>query len=320
VLIVLAMGLGNYTQSTEKHRLNGVVVKRGLQSGVGALGAFVMFLLGLPFAGIGVWLTLVGLKIAPANPSNVHAPYFVLTAVGLVFASLGLFLWSTAWRRFRGKRRRAFAIAHHVNEPALQDFDWDPCGFRSHCWTGSAQLFAFAGYLTVFFLPFNWWAWGDKGPLMVKAGVCLFDLILVLFCWQTLLSLCRAIRYGNSRIEFARFPYRMIESIVVHWLTPPGIRRTNKGTFTLRCVKEWTETGSGRGSTRIVHEEQWSGTWSLEAPEDFPQGKNIDFEFQPVPSLPATCLSGPEIFFWEFEVKLSVPGPDFEETYLVPVY
>jgi hypothetical protein len=322
VLIVLAMGLGKYTESTAKCRLSGIVERRGLQSGLSTPGAFGVFLLGLPLAGIGVWITLVGLKFFPVNPSSGHAPYFVLTAAGVVFAGAGLLLWSTAWRQFRAKRRRAQAIAHHVNEPALQDYNWDPREFRSHCWTRSAQLIAFAGFLALFLSMFNWWAWIAKGPLMVKAIVSLFDLILVFVCWQALLTLSRAVRFGNSRIEFAHFPYRTNESIVVHWLTPPAIRRTNKGTFTIRCVKEWTETtGSGKNrSTVIVHEEQWNGAWSLDAPEDFPPGKNIDFEFQPAPNLPATCLSGPETFFWEFEVNLNLPGPDFRETYLVPVY
>ncbi|HWD94007.1 MAG TPA: hypothetical protein VG938_16875 [Verrucomicrobiae bacterium] len=313
------MSVGNYTQSGEKRRLNGVIEKCGVQSGLSTPG---MFLFGLPFASIGVWVTLVGLKIVPANPSSVHTPYFFLVAFGLVFVGGGLFLWSTAWRQFRSNRHRALALAHHVNEPALKDYDWDPRGFYTHCWATVAKSIAFAGFLALFLSMFNWWAWGAKGPLMVKAMVSLFDCVLVFVCWRVLLTFCRALRFGNSHIEFVHFPYRTSESIVVRWLTPPGISRANKGAFTLRCVKEWTETtGTGKNRTSvIVHEEQWSGTWSLDASEDFPPGKNMDWEFKPAPGLPATCLDGPETFFWEFEIKLSLPGPDFEETYLVPVY
>jgi hypothetical protein len=146
--------------------------------------------------------------------------------------------------------------------------------------------------------------------------------VLIFVCVQAVKTLLRAIKFGNSRIEFVRFPYRLNETILVRWLTPPGISRTQKGAFTLRCVKEWTET-SGAGSNRssvIVHEEQWGGTWSLDQSEQFMPGKNIDFEFKPPPDTPITCLSGSDVFFWEFEVKLNLPGPDFKETYLVPVY
>lgn len=313
------MGLGNYTQSTEKRRLSGVIEKRGSQMGLSTVGAF---LFGLPFAGFGTFITLIGLKVAPVNPSSVHAPYLVLTICGLVFAVAGLLVWSMGWKQYQTNRRRALALEHHSSEPALEDYEWDPRGFRSHCWTKAAKAVGWLGFLALFLSIFNWWAWGARGPWMVKIIVSLFDLVLVFVGGWTLLTILRAIRFGNSKIEFTHFPYRVNENIVVRWLTPPGINRAKGGTFTLRCVKEWTEsTGSGSNrSQSIVHEEQWSGTWSFERQEDFPAGKNVDLEFQPATGLPITSLSGPETVFWEFEVKLSLPGPDFIETYLVPVY
>ena len=57
--IVLRMGLGNYTQSSEKRRLSGVIEQRGAQTGIPTLG---MFLFGVPFTGIGAFVTLIGLK------------------------------------------------------------------------------------------------------------------------------------------------------------------------------------------------------------------------------------------------------------------
>jgi hypothetical protein len=205
----------------------------------------------------------------------------------------------------------------------LEDYQWDPHGFRSHCWAKAAKAIAGAGFFALFLSIFNWWAWWSaEGPWIVKIVVSLFDLILVFVCWQALMALSRAIKFGNSRIEFTHFPYRASEQIVVRWMTPPHIRRANKGSFTLRCVREWTETQStGNSRTQVVvHEEQWSGTWSLEQPEDFPPGKNVDLEFQPAAGLSATNLSGTHTVYWELEVKLSLPGPDFEESYLVPVY
>lgn len=312
------MGLGTYTQSTEKRRLSGMIEQRGSQTGLSASG---MLLFGLPFVGFGTFFTLAGMKLVPVKDSSVHAPYWVLTAAGLVFALGGIMLWSMAWKQFQSNRRRAMLQARHVDEPALKDYNWDPHGFRSHSWSRVAKTIAFTGFLAIFLSMFNWWAWIARGPLMVKIIVSLFDLILVFVCWQAVMALSRAVRFGNSRIEFVRFPYRVREPIVVRWLTPSGISRANKGTFTLRCVKEWTEaTGGSNGSRAIVHEEQWSGTWSLAQPENFPSGKNIDLNFQPPTDTLATCLSGAQTFYWEFEVNLSLPGPDFKETYLVPVY
>jgi hypothetical protein len=313
------MGLGNYTQSNEKRRLSGMIVQRGAQTGLSTAG---MFLFGVPFTGAGAVVALIGLKVVPVNPSSVHAPYSVLIACGLVFGLGGLMIWGMAWKQLHADRHRKLALEKHFNEAALEDFDWDPRGFRSHCWTKTVKSFGGAGFLVLFLSMFNWWAWGPHGPWPLKIFVSLFDLWPVFALWLAVLTLSRALRFGDSRIEFTRFPYRANEAIVVRWLTPSGMARANKGTFTLRCVREFYEvTGTGSNRTRnIVHEEQWSGTWRLDQPENFPPGKNIELEFQPAAGLPSTCLSGPETFYWEFEVNLNMPGPDFKESYLVPVY
>ena len=313
------MSLGTYTQSDETRRLSGMIEQVGSRA---ALSTPAMFLFGVPFVGVGVFVALIGLKVAPVNPSSVHAPYFVLIAFGLVFGFGGLMLWNMAWRQLRADRHRAVALKKHISEPALEDYDWDPRGFRSHCWTKTVKNFAGAGFLALFFSMFNWWAWSPHGPWLLRVFVSLFDLWPAFTLWLAVLTFSRALRFGDSRIEFARFPYRVNEKIIVRWLTPSGISRADKGTFTLRCVHEFYEaTGSGSNRSRsIVHEEQWSGAWRLDQPENFAPGKSMEFEFQPAAGLPATSLSGPQTFYWDFEVNLSMPGPGFKEAYLLPVY
>jgi hypothetical protein len=313
------MSLGNYTESVEVRRLSGMIEQRGSHTG---LSTMAMFLFGLPFAGFGAAIALVGLKVVPVNPSSVHAPYSVLFACGLVFGIGGLMIWGMAWRQFRANRHRAIASERHVSDPALEDYDWDPRGFRSHRWAKTVKSFAGTGFLALFLSMFNWWAWIAHGPWPVKIIVTLFDLWLAFAIWLSLLTFSRALRFGDSRIEFTHFPYKTNEAIVLRWLTPSGMTRADKGTFTLRCIREFYQTtGSGEDrTTSIVHEEQWSGTWRLDRPENLPPGKSIEFEFQPAAGLPATSLSQSGTFYWEFEVNLSMPGPDFKETYLVPVY
>jgi len=313
-----AMGLGTYTESTEKRRLSGMIEQRGAQTG---MSTFAMFFFGTPFVGVGAFVALFELKIISVR-SSTQAPAFVLIAFGLVFGLAGLLIWIMAWRQYQSNRRRVQAGERHVSEPALADYPWDPHGFRSSCWVKVTKAAVGAGFLTLFLSIFNWWAWIVPGPWMVKIIVSLFDLLLAYVYWQTLLTFSRAARFGSSRIEFVRFPCRVTDPVEVRWLTPPGINRANKGSFTLRCVKEFYETtGTGENRTRnVVHEEQWNGTWSFGKPENFPRGKSIELKFEPAVNLPATCLSGPGTVFWEFEVNLSLPGPDFKETYLVPVY
>jgi hypothetical protein len=312
------MGLGNYTQSSETRRLSGIMEQRGSQTG---MSSFLMFLFGIPFVGVGVFVGLLQSKVISVR-SSTEAPAFVLVAFGSVFGVAGLLIWSMAWRQYRSNRRRVCILESPEGGLAMADYKWDPRGFRSHCWAKTTKAIFSTAFLALFLSIFNWWAWIVPGPWLVRIAVGLFDLLLVYCVWQALLTFSRALRFGNSRIEFVRFPYRTNETVVVRWLTPSGISRADKGTFTLRCVREFYET-SGAGDDRsrnLVHEEQWNGTWSLEQPEDFPPGKNVEFEFQPPAGLPVTCMSGKQAVFWEFEVKLSVPGPDFKESYLVPVY
>ena len=312
------MGIGNYVQSNGTRRLSGTIEQRGSQTGMPTLA---MFFFGTPFVGVGVFVALLASKLISVKSSG-EPPKFVLLAFGLVFGCAGLLVWVMGWRQWRSNRRRAQALERHVSEPALADYSWDPHGFRSHCWVKVTKAVVSTGFFALFLSIFNWWAWIVPGPWPVKIIVSLFDLLLAYVCWQTLLTISRAVRFGSSQIEFARFPYRLTEPVEVRWLTPPGIGRANKGSFTLRCVKEFYETtGTGDDRTRnIIHEEQWSGTWSFETPEDFPPGKSVELEFETAANLPATCLSGPATVFWEFEINLSLPGPDFKETYLVPVY
>jgi len=282
----------------------------------------VICLASLPFLGIGIFLTLIGLKIVPSAAKNIQAPYWVITVCGLMFGAGGPFLWSLAWKQFQARRRQALAQKNHRNEPALADYPWDPRGYDPHRWISIAKKFAALGFAALFLAPFNWWAWLVPGPWPLKIVVSLFDLLFVLLFISDVMAAGRAFKFGESRIEFARFPLRLSAPISIRWLTPSGIDRAVNGTFTLRCIKEWCEsTGTGQDrSTCIVHEEQWSGNWSLSQPENLPSGKILPLEFSPPAEAPITCLSAERPVFWEFEVKLGLPGLDFRETYLVPVY
>jgi hypothetical protein len=46
----------------------------------------------------------------------------------------------------------------------------------------------------------------------------------------------------------------------------------------------------------------------------------LELRFEPPADGMSTQLSADKPVFWEFEVELDLPGLDFKETYLVPVY
>ena len=157
---------------------------------------------------------------------------------------------------------------------------------------------------------------------MLKAIVILFDLIAVAAWVNVVVQVGCAMKFGGSWVEFVQFPYRIAEPIVLRWRAASAIERANRGAFTLHCVEEWSETtGSGRNrTTHLVHEELCSATWHLGQPRTFPLGSDLELRFEPLAGARPTALSADKPVFWEFEVNLDLPGFDFKETYLIPVF
>jgi hypothetical protein len=128
----------------------------------------------------------------------------------------------------------------------------------------------------------------------------------------------RALKFGYSRIEFASFPFRLPEPVVICWRPFGGISRINKGTFALRCVEERMER---QGKTvSIVHEEIWRANWIVEQPRNLQLREEVALRYELPADAQSTNLGAQNPLFWELEVKLDLPGLDFDETYLVPVY
>ncbi len=305
--------------STERRRLPGRTERRGAQTGLPAVGAF---LFGGLFVTVGVLVMLVGLRVIPVDPQGVHAPWWVLTVFGAVFAAAGMFVEGMALRQLRSEQRRREAARQFPNEPALADYGWDTTGYSPPRWSAAIKALAGAAFLTLFLSIFNYWAFFANAPWPVKAIVVVFDLILLAVWWETARRTGKAFKFGGSRIAFARFPYRRREPVVVRWLPGEGIATARSGTFTLRCVEEWFEhTGSGKNrSAHLVQEELWGATAHLDRQRTFTRGETLEWRFEPPSGLPATQLSAAKPVFWEFAVKLDLPGLDFEEVYLVPVY
>lgn len=312
------------TESTEaptagRRRLSGRVERRGSQTGLSTLGAFAV---GTLAVAVGTLIVLVGSRVIPVNPKSVHAPWWVLSVAGAVFALSGLMIWGMGWTQHAANRRRTKVAQSYRSEPAMADYAWDPRGFTVPRWKRALAAAAGAMFFTLFLSVFNWWAFFAKGPFLVKTIVVLFDLILILVWWQAIVFFGRALKFGGSRLEFSRFPFWLGEPVVLYWQAPAGIDAPRKGTLTLRCVEEYHErTGQGRNrSTRLVHDELWSADWQWDASHGVKSGKRLEARFDVPPDASPTCLSAEKPIFWEAEVRLDLPGFDFHETYLVPIY
>ena len=307
------------TAPPDRRRLPQRNVQRGASMGLSNVAGFG---LGGVFTATGAWIVLIGTKTIPVDPASVHAPYWVLTMAGGCFAGAGLYVLGQVSRQCAAGWRRRRTVRLHPDMPALADYPWHPDGFAVSGWGKVAKRLLVAALLTAFLSMFNWWAFLAGAPWPVKAGVGLFDLIVLAVWGSAGLQVLRTLKFGGSRVNFARFPFRLSEPVVLRWPPPRGVERLNAGRFTLRCVEEWHATEGSGEDTRLclVHDELWSGAWLLKQPRNLLGGDKVELKFEPPAGLPPTNLDGDRATFWELEVKLDLPGLDFSETYLVPVY
>ena len=304
---------------TWPRRINGGVQRGYKLAGFSALGGF---LFGIPFVGMGIFVAMIGTGNFEVDPSTVHAPYGLITVFGAMFTFAGLLVWSMALRQLLGERRRRAMIETHQSA-AITDYPWDIRGYTPSRWapvrngiTGVILLSCFSaifGYIGLEVAGVPWWV----------QLICVLIVLLTLYVYyDTGVKAVRAIRFGASRIAFDNFPYQTDKPVTIKWVPPTALTQADSGSFTLRCVEEFYETtGSGDNrSTTLVHNELWHDTWLLERAQSFHPGEDITIRYEPPQGLPSTALSGDRTIFWEFEVKLKMPGPDFVATYLVPVY
>lgn len=305
--------------SSARRRLKGRNERRGSRTGMPVWGAL---LFGLLFVGAGTTMVLVGQRVITVDPSGVHAPWWVLTVCGLIFAGGGLMVWGMAATQQRAEHHRRAAMQRFAGSPAHADYAWDPRGENSRQWRRAGSAVLMAAFLSVFLSVFNWWAFATRSPVMVKIIVGLFDLILVLVWWEAVVRIGRAFKFGSSRVSFARFPYPMDQPVTLYWVPPRGMSASPKGEFTLRCVEEYyVESGSGKNRSKtLVHDEICSETQSFDQAATFRPGRPVEFRFAVPAGAPSTGLDADRPVYWEFEARLTMPGFDFEERYLVPIY
>lgn len=304
--------------STEPQRLSGVMNRYGTQMG---LPTWVGFLFGIPFILVGVFIFGYALQHPGTAQSELRATglnqRWLLIWFGSVFPMAGLLVWSMAFRQYRANRRRR---AQPAGSP-LADFAWDERGAQSRRWPGVIKSFLTAAVITLFLAAFNYLVFTDKStPAFARIVVLLFD-ALALWLWiYAARQFLRALKFGNSRIQFDRFPYRTGEPVALRWVPPHSIVEVRGGTFTLRCIRE-TIVGAGKHRS-VLHEQLWAETWRVTGPASLRSGEEVSIQFTPSADCLTTNLSDKTapVSYWELETKLDLPGLDFVERYLVPVY
>ena len=283
---------------------------------------WLLFLLGTPFFLVGLFIVVIAIGLIPNLEDNIRAPRWVLGVAGGVFALAGLGIYISALRSLRFQRHHLATVARYPHEPALKDFPWDREGADSPRWKPFWKNLLAAMGMTIFLSVFNWWAFfSNDSPLMVKIIVGLFDLIAVFLYWKTLEAFIRGLKFGPSRLFWTGFPQKP-EAVRFRWQPGTGLGGWTKASFTLRCIREThTVVKTSKGSQkRVAHEEIWSQKDELGARAEYGLSGTVDLHFTVPDEIPGSAFQEESPIFWELEVRVDVPGVDFEHQYVVPVY
>ncbi len=276
---------------------------------------------GLIFVAVGVGIILVGTKTISVDPSTVHAPYWVLAVVGVIFALAGLAVVGSGITGMRRKAQIEALIATNPNLPCLRDYPWDPAGVRSAGLGRIVGGFVVAGFMAIFLVPFHWWAITDPNFVVVIV-VSIFDLVTLAVVGHCVYLAMRLRKYGSSSLRFGSFPFHPGQLVELFWTSTRGLGAFNKIVFTLRQIREQREVvGTGKNRRTVYRKyAQWSDTYTVEGPDTHEPGAELAITFLLPETGAATTLSDDPPSYWELEMQVDAPGVDFRESYLVPVY
>lgn len=304
---------------TTRTRLVGITPAPSTQTGGGCL-----ILFGMPFLGVGVFVLLLSLGYLnlQASTSN-DAPTWLLTAFGGVFTMAGLGVaWVGAagmWRARAARKRKE----EHPLEPWYWDHPWDSRWAESGGLGPAFQAFLMFVFLEAFLSMFHWWAFfSDEKiiPLMLFVG--LFDLIALAILAGAIYQFFQHLKYGTSRLHFARFPFRPGHSVEAGLEASSKIARAPSISLTLRYIEEVTETtgsGKNRSTTTVLY-----GLHEVKQELNASQFEGTAGEIPISIRLPSGDFSNRLLEtprrYWQLEVKAETPGIDYAASFLLPVY
>ncbi len=280
------------------------------------------FFFGLPFAGMGTFILLMGLGKIEVDPGKVHAPMWIIALFGLLFVLAGL---SFIWHGLGGVRRKAkikIVKTTRASSPWLWDYEWQALGISDNKLKKVMHGLIMLIVVGAFLAPFHWWAFvSDEGSFMVKAMVVFFDLVFGLGGgYYFLNNLALFLKYGNSRLRFSSFPFLLGDTLSVVLVGLPS--EINLLQLDLRFIEEQYETrGSGRNKeSRVVCYQLYHEERTLKGREVASSGKlSLEWDLPNEPEMTSTLSQRPARF-WELEVKADTPGVDYHSRFLLPVY
>ena len=281
-------------------------------------------LFALPFGVAGVAIILIAADLIHVPPGDIHGPRWILAACGGMFAAVGLGIEVYGIRAIRRRAHLKKQLAEHFAEPWYGDYDWNPEGIGDNSRSRLVGVIIGTLFFALFLSPFTWLAFfSQRGIVMVKVIVGVFDAILLLSIVYTIYCLIRQLKFGRGHLRFSRFPFFLGHSLDVQFSNNRGIGRYDKITFTLRYIQErWITRGSGKNrSTSVVGFELYRDTKTIEGPGQYRRGDpplSITFDL-PDGQYDSRLRENPPAY-WELEIKAQTAGVDMATSFVLPVY
>jgi hypothetical protein len=280
---------------------------------------------GLPFLAAGGFIALAATNMihVTRRGTSVHAPNWLVLAIGGIFFSAGFFLFVHG---VRGMIRKAIynrKARQAPGQPWLFDFHWRQEGINFSAFNTMLGRLVAALVWNGFLVPFFWIGYTQRGAWLFFAVASLFALLGIFFWIRWAQMLAELLRYGNSFLAYDEFPYFLGGSLRAHLRAPRHLSVINNLTLTLRCIQEryvTTGTGSDRSSRAVCYELYKDIlTFDQQRLANF-VGAAIPVEFHiPSEKLPSMLAATPPTY-WAVEVRGEAPGADYEAYFLVPVY
>jgi hypothetical protein len=279
-------------------------------------------LFGLPFAGVGAYIFMVGLGALEVSPSKIHASMWVITVCGLMFLLAGLWF---IWHGLDGVRRKAKikkVKTTRASSPWLWDYEWQALGISDNKLKKVMHGLLVLIVVGIFLSPFYWWGFvSNEGTRLVKIVVVFFALVFGLGGgYYFLKNLGLYLKYGNSRLRFGSFPFFLGDKLSVILMGLPS--EINWMQLDLRFIEERYEIrGSGKNRRQeVICYQLYHESRTLKGREVASSGKlSLEWDLPGESELTSTLSQRPARF-WELEVKGDTPGVDYHSSFLLPVY
>lgn len=273
---------------------------------------------GAIFVGVGIY---IGFMISHPDPHGSKGDWIGWSMAASFFLFGLLFMWG-------GVRSWIANFAtKSANEPAMGDFNWHGRKSVASRFQKLGPTLAFAFISSVFLggcAAHVFGIGGGRGEGIFIRLTFVVMLGLPIFLWlRAIEQACDAFRFGSTWVAFTQFPYEIDQPVTLRWITPKKVIEVTCGVFILRCIEEYTEV-TYRGTDRthtIVHDEIWSSEWHFDHAYEMKPGEPVELEFiLPEAAEPTSMHGDGPAVFWELDVRLILPGPDFSATYLIPIY